>query len=139
MPHRTIRVAIAVGIAATALAVPAPTPTDAIPAEVAPAAVPAVNLLAGTAPGTITRDQAANQTATATLLAAICAPDPCPAPGDHLAAATFAAIKQPHPSVDQHATPAGGPSAPALLLLDHIRPRSALPAGRATHLDPRPA
>lgn len=147
MPHRAIRVALAVGLAGTALTAPTPAPTaPADPAqpsavETAPEGVPAATLLAGAAPTTVTRT-AANSTElpTAALAGAVCVTFPCPPQAPEFASQTgFAVLKQPHPSVDQHATPAGGPSTPALLLLDHMRPRSALPAGRTTRLDPRPA
>lgn len=153
MPHRhLIRAALAVGLAATALAAPAqaaPAAAEATPsaAETAPAGVPAVTLLHGAAPTTITPDDEPAPAATALTvprcgrnpIADGTAPAPCPPGSTWTNAATFAVVKQPHPSVDQHATPAGGPSAPSLLLLDQLLPRAALPTGRTTHLDPRPA
>ena len=157
-PRHIVSAALAAGLAATALAVPARAAHPAEPADAAQPApaveVPAVVLLAGAAPTTVTvtvtvtRRQAATPTArgiTGVLLAAFCGDTvwPCPPPpappADWTGASGFAVLKQPHPSVDQHATPAVGPTTPALLRLHHVRPRSELPAGRTPHLDPRPA
>ena len=159
-PRHIVIAALACGLTAVNLAVPAPA-AHAEPVKDAPAAgVPAVDLLVGPAPMTVTVTAMPTGPVVAVSGAALLLhtvgceattpvagtdrghasqPGPCPTPAEWTDPATFAIVKQPHPSVDQHATPAVGPSAPSLLLLDHLRPRSALPDSRTTHLDPRPA
>ncbi|OKI47255.1 hypothetical protein [Micromonospora sp. CB01531] len=147
MPHRpwAIRTALAAGLAATVLVVPTPAPAataDPSSVEVAPAGVPAVALLAGPAPSTVTIPAAA-PSAAETAIAAIgtvrCRDVPCPPHPADWTASTLAVLKQPHPAAELQATEQAGLDFPNLQRLHRVRPRSTLLTGRATHLDPRPA
>lgn len=161
------RATLAVALAATALAAPAARPHDEPPPDAPDSGVPAVVLLAGAAPTTVTVDPraptvdwSADKSATAALLA-LCGDGTTPAgwhrlrPGAQLdtgpapcppawpawtPAATFAVVKQPTLGGDGLAgTEPAGPITPVLRLLGALLPRSDLPTGRTTHLDPRPA